>query len=223
MNVVPPPPPTPGAYSHTTPAGVIVTSKTMHLGGDTAGRGGVRTIKGERGPDGTTVVEITGVLRTPIRPRSSAPNYNLEGVRASDLQPEHPDVATYEVAHLWGPGFGDEARDGMMLAPEAVNQALQNRGIEDKLRELQAMAGANGTVLVTARATSHPTMTTEPRGHELLASVSYSFHIQQNGNPAPPPQHVGQIDITVPAPPVTNPDVQIKREGWIGSAQLYSS
>jgi len=70
MNVVPPPPPTPGAYSHTTPAGVIVTSKTMHLGGDTAGRGGVRTIKGERGPDGTTVVEITGVLRTPIRPRS---------------------------------------------------------------------------------------------------------------------------------------------------------
>jgi hypothetical protein len=44
--------------------------------------------------------------------------------------------ADWERLHLWGPGFGDEAAAGMYAGPRLLNQELQNRGIEDLIREL---------------------------------------------------------------------------------------
>lgn len=41
----------------------------------------------------------------------------------------------WQRAHLVGPGFGAELFRGLALAPEAVNQILQNRGIERLLRQ----------------------------------------------------------------------------------------
>ena len=43
-------------------------------------------------------------------------------------------TAGFQRAHLIGPGFGGELAEGLMLAPEAVNQQLQNRGVETFIR-----------------------------------------------------------------------------------------
>lgn len=85
-----------------------------------------------------------------------APNYNAEWSR-TDLAGDIADrlvkrkgldaaaaraeaVAfseNYEAAHLWGPGFGDEAAAGMLWAPKDVNQNLQNGFAEKFARDLQ--------------------------------------------------------------------------------------
>jgi Bacterial toxin 4 len=102
----------------------------------------------------------------------------------------------YEIAHLWGPGFGDEAFDGMMYAPREVNQVLQNLGIELRLRELQALYRREGIIIeLTARAESHPLQTLP--GHKILKKVSYSFEQRlPNGKR----NLIGEVDITIPPP-----------------------
>src|SRR4051794_10333839 len=111
----------------------------LHLNRTTAGTGGIRRITGRHMADGSQMIEILGDLLPPITPRAAAPNYNrrLPAGRAIGL----PD---YEIAHLWGPGFGDEAWDGMMYAPREVNQEWQNQQVERLLRDLRGMAGAGG-------------------------------------------------------------------------------
>lgn len=209
MNPIPPPGTTaPGldggtVRSRTTPAGVVVSSARLPLSGRTAGTNGVRTIQGERGPNGTVAVQISGVLLPGITPRTAAPNYNRRGAAINTLGPE---VAGYQRAHIWGPGFGDEAEDGIMLAPPSVNLVLQNSRVEEALRDLQREAGPGGQVLLTAKATSHPTATTPPLNEPCLAHVAYTFSIQRAGQP---PQEVAEVDITVGKPPVTDPDTQI--------------
>jgi hypothetical protein len=183
-----------------TARGVTISSATMNLTGTTAG-GGIRSISGERGPDGAMNIVIKGELRDGI-PRS---HFERDVLRAGEVDPI---VAGYHRAHMWGAGFGDEAQDGIMLAPPSVNLMFQNASVEAALRALQDRAGPDGKVLVTVSATSHP-LDTPPRGHETLAHVSYSFAIQKGNDP---PQQVAQVDITVPPPPVTDPNVQIKRE-----------
>jgi hypothetical protein len=184
-----------------TAMGVSVSSATMNLTGTTAG-GGIRSISGERGPDGTMNIVIKGELRDGI----ARQGFEGEVLRAGEVDPI---VAGYHRAHMWGAGFGDEARDGIMLAPPSVNLMFQNAGVEKALRDLQDAAGPGGKVLVTVSATSHATNTVAPAGHDTLAHVAYSFEIQRANEP---PIRVAQVDITVPPPPVTNPNVQIKRE-----------
>jgi hypothetical protein len=187
----------------------------------TAGTGGiyVSSIKGGSGgqaSNGTIAVQMSGELKPPI-PRKDAPNYNSLGPTIKSLGPEvnGPEngglsSAGYEKAHLWGPGFGDEARDGIMLAPEAVNQVFQNQKMEEALRTLQEQAraqyGDDAKVLLTASATSHPTRTTPPIDEPVLAEVVYQFSIQKAGEE---PRGLGTISIEVEPPPVTDPDKQI--------------
>jgi hypothetical protein len=104
---------------------------------------------------GARTVEIEGKLLTPVKDRPrNAPNYNENQVW-KDLRDEMG-LKGYEAAHLWGPGFGDEAAAGMMLAPHDVNQIWQNHGAESFLRGLADQAReVGGQVRVTARATSH--------------------------------------------------------------------
>jgi hypothetical protein len=180
--------------------GVLLSSATMTLQGDTA-NGGIKTISGERAPDGTRTIKITGELGPKIARQDMEELFMTAGETGDSA------VAGYHRAHLWGAGFGDEAADGIMLAPPSVNLTFQNQSVENALRELRDKA-APGVVLLTATATSHPDgagRANEP----VLAHVTYNFAIRMpNGET----KDVAQVDITVPPPPVTNPNVQIKRE-----------
>ena len=60
-------------------------------------------------------------------------------------------LANHHRAHLIGPGFGAEARPGIMLAPAHVNLDLQNKGVESFIRsfpnngrDVQLVATAKG-------------------------------------------------------------------------------
>ena len=158
--------------------------------GDTAGTGGIREIRANLSADGTLSVEINGDLRQPI-PRRTAPNFNRTVPSGNDIG-----LTDYEAAHNWGPGFGDEARDGMMYAPRDVNQLFQNQDIESRLRELFRLAEQEGaTIHVSVKTTSHPLNTW--RGHHMLKDASYHFEVSF---PDGPSVTIGEVDIHVPPP-----------------------
>ena len=82
--------------------------------------------------------EVETVIEGRLLPgmnRDTAPNYNAETLWAT-LRATHPELqlGDWQAAHLWGPGFGDEAAAGMMLAPNDVNQIWQNQKVESFLR-----------------------------------------------------------------------------------------
>lgn len=201
--------------------GAPIYPGNLKLTMETAGTGGIRSIVGGSGgfaSNGTIAVQITGELKEPI-PRKDAPNYNSGKPTIKSLGPEvnGPEngglaSAGYEKAHLWGPGFGDEARDGIMLAPYDVNQIFQNDTMEETLRKLQDQVrdqyGEDAKVLLTATATSHPTRTTPPIDQPVLAEVVYQFSIQSSSGT----KDLATVHVSVDKPPVTNPDVQIQLE-----------
>jgi hypothetical protein len=161
----------------------------------TAGTGGIERISPPRTDVfGARSVTIEGTLQDGI-PRGNAPNFNREG-HWQDLRHELG-VPNYEAAHLWGPGFGDEAAAGIMLAPSEVNQVWQSQGAERFLRELGAEArAAGGQVRVTATATSHGS---DVRGGDaLLAEVTYSFSVVDGAGNVVGGKHVS---ISVDPPP----------------------
>jgi Bacterial toxin 4 len=174
------------------PPGPLFFETGFVLNRETARRGGIRRISVRRMRDGTPEYEIQGVLLSPIRPRSAAPNYNRRLSPGRDIG-----LPDYELAHLWGPGFGDEAWDGMMYAPRAVNQEWQNRGIEQRLRDLQTLAGPRGvSIELVAKASAFPIQTW--RGHQLLKEASYVFSSRVPGRPA---VWMGRVEILVGPPP----------------------
>ncbi|WOP18910.1 polymorphic toxin type 4 domain-containing protein [Raineyella sp. LH-20] len=59
-------------------------------------------------------------------------------------------VEGWQRAHLIGPGFGSELIEGIMLAPEGVNQLVQNKGFEQILRAAHG-AGADVPLIVRAK------------------------------------------------------------------------
>lgn len=157
---------------------------------DTAGTGGIQEIRADLGTDGSLSVEINGQLKQPI-PRAGAPNYNRTVPSGNQIG-----LTDYEAAHNWGPGFGDEARAGMMYAPRDVNQVFQNQGIESRLRELYRLADQQGaTIHVSVKTTSHPLNTW--RGHHMLKDASYRFEVSM---PNGPRLTIGEVDIHVPPP-----------------------
>jgi hypothetical protein len=112
----------------------------------TAGAGGIEDISFLKDPDGRYAVKIKGKLqkglyrgkgKTPPG-KTRAPNYNRSRKFVSNR--EAGLNAEWENAHLWGPGFGDEAAAGMMKAPRGVNQWYQNEGIEGWARDLRKAA-----------------------------------------------------------------------------------
>lgn len=114
----------------------------------TAGAGGIDEISFLKDPDGRYAVKIKGKLQEGLyrgkgkapANRIKAPNYNRSRKLVSNK--EAGLTADWENAHLWGPGFGDEAAAGMMKAPRSVNQWYQNEGIEGWARDLRKAAGA---------------------------------------------------------------------------------
>lgn len=112
----------------------------------TAGAGGIDEIGFLKDPDGRYAVKIKGKLQEGLYRgkgkappnKIKAPNYNRSGKFVSNK--EAGLTADWENAHLWGPGFGDEAAAGMMKAPRSVNQWYQNEGIEGWARDLRKAA-----------------------------------------------------------------------------------
>ncbi|HVO10993.1 MAG TPA: polymorphic toxin type 4 domain-containing protein [Vicinamibacteria bacterium] len=164
----------------------------MQLTGETAGAGHIQRISGERASDGTVWVQVNGVLGPPLdRKAASTPNYNRTLPTGREIG-----LPGYEIAHVWGPGFGDEARDGLMYASQEVNQALQNHGIESRLRELESLARGQGvTIEVSARATSFDREV--GHGHDVLKEASYHFEARM---PDGSSEVIGEVDITAPHP-----------------------
>jgi hypothetical protein len=137
----------------------------------TAGTGGIRRIEAGSLPGGAQEVRLTGLILAPL-PRDDlavTPNFNTAGL------PTGRDVGLpdYELGHLWGPGFGDEALAGMWLVPRVVNQAVQNQFIEGTLRAWQATAPRGSSIELFVRAESHPLATW--RGHLLTRDVAYKY------------------------------------------------
>lgn len=177
----------------------IYVERGYRLNRLTAGTGGIRTITSRKLHDGSKSITITGVLLPPI-PRSDAPNYNKRLPTGRMIG-----LPTYEIAHLWGPGFGDEAWDGMMYAPREVNQAWQNRGIEGWLRGLRTGAEREGaTVELTATACSHADTW---QGSDLLSEVAYVFSLVSG----PASRWVGRVELSVGPPdaPDVSPLIQV--------------
>ena len=186
-------------------------STNVHLSGDTANTGGITRIWAHREPDGTLAFRIDGELGDALpRPHPNTPDFNREPPPGSMIG-----LPDYEIAHLWGPGFGDEARDGMMYAPREMNQVFQNRFIESRLRELHTLARRQGaTIKLTASAKSYPLKTW--RGHEMLKEVSYDFQVRLADGTT---LQIGRVEITVPPPRSTDRfTVQVSP----GSAAVWS-
>ncbi len=118
--------------------------------GKTAGTGGISHIerRGSPDPQERNIFIIVGRLLDSIK-RKNFQNRSGHFHQAGELGL----TGDWELAHIWGPGFGDEAAAGIMWAPERVNQDFQNRGVEKWLRGLQAIHGP-GVVEITATAAS---------------------------------------------------------------------
>jgi hypothetical protein len=132
----------------------------------TAGTGGIERVETYINRSGEFTAKITGRLLEPI-PRAIAPNYNRKSpnVRQRNLFPHLRDsfcehmtfteaaslaeelTYKYEAAHLWGPGFGDEAAAGIMWAHINFNQQIQNRLLEKIARDWHKQAAKRGYVI----------------------------------------------------------------------------
>jgi hypothetical protein len=120
---------------------------------------GIRKISGGIVDNDEVEIVISGTIRDPIESadprfenRDVAPNFQEDLPR-----PVEVGLPGYERAHLWGPGFGDEARDGIMYAPERLNQVWQNQGVEKRIRHMhELISRQGGRIDVVARARSFP-------------------------------------------------------------------
>lgn len=169
---------------------------------ETAGTGGIHGIRIHRDNDGSLDVLIKGELLDPI-PRAQAPNFNNRLPTGSQIDPA---LSEHQLLHLWGPGFGDEAFDGIMYAHRDVNLRWQNSGIEDRLRQLHELAKQErARILVDARAKSYPD---NFKGHMMLKKVEYKIKVQRSDGTE---DIIGEVSISVSPPPqsrVTEVDIR---------------
>jgi Bacterial toxin 4 len=168
----------------------------------TAGLGEIRSIS-RHVINGEEEVTIDGYLAEGIKNRSvNAPNYNQDPIWGQ-LRDAYG-LEGWQAAHLWGPGFGDEAAAGMYLAPEAANQLWQNHGVETFLRRLRNRAAQDGAV-IRVRATARSYDATVAGGR-TLQDVRYEFSaFTPHGE-----IKLGRVELSVGKPPagrVSDPKV----------------
>lgn len=84
----------------------------------------------------------------------------------------------WQRAHSQGAGTGAESREGIRYAPEEVNQAFQNRGIERFIREMQVNKAPGVQLFLTTVTYTHP-------GTLRLKEIQYKLEAQRkNGKPS---------------------------------------
>lgn len=179
-----PPPAVPGAPKPGAPGPVPPRVGPNVRYPETAGTGGISFIDEIlSNPFNEDEVVVAGRLLKGMDRKNDAPNYNRQKVW-SRLRKEHSELKldTWEAAHLSGPGWGDEAAAGMMLAPEEVNQVWQNQKAEEFLRDLRDIAADKGLeVHYKAVARSQERTFAGGLGDALLQSVEYEFNLSAPG------------------------------------------
>lgn len=157
----------------------------LPLPGETAGRGHISRVATTVGAGGEVTAGVVGQL-APGMNRRTAPNFNrtMTPVGALPVAVAHF-VQGYRWAHLYGPGFGDEAHTGLMLASQHVNNELQSRGrvygIEGYARQIRQLVtrlgGRVGVEVVGTSFRDPPPGVPQPITQPLLREVTYTFHI----------------------------------------------
>jgi hypothetical protein len=169
-----------------------------------AGTGGVEKIVAREAPDGSGAVkvEMEGGLGVSSLQRDTsellkpgqryAPNFNGDGPSLSSLEVQVGEATqklqqgVWQRLHLWGPGFGDEAKAGMFIGPADFNLAWQNAGIEDTIRELarqiapHADSGFALRIKASAMSWGKPTpkqLKLKGSNELFLKDVSYTFEL----------------------------------------------
>jgi hypothetical protein len=111
----------------------------------------------------------------------------LEQHMASAGQYAITEIQGWQRAHSQGPGLGVESGEAIRLAPEFVNQALQNRGVEQFLRDLRDWTLRDGDAV-------HMTTVTETHTGTLrLEAIEYRIEIRRAGSTI----QVGDVRIEV--------------------------
>jgi Bacterial toxin 4/Annexin len=154
--------------------------------------------------DNSVIVSVEGEIENAI-PRQDAPGYEKQ----YDPGSAH-NLPDYQRAHMWGPGFGDEVADGIMLAHQDVNLKLQNSSAEEAIRELHKLAAADGgKVLVKVQVQSHPRVKGEPLllknaayhvtlvGPDGAVKFSFDIDIGPIGRPGTPSASDPPVSVTV--------------------------
>jgi len=193
----------------------------------TAGSGGIDEISFVKDPDGRYAVKIKGTLldslyrgkgKAPVG-KIKAPNYNRSRKFVSNREAGLD--SEWENAHLWGPGFGDEAAAGMMKAPKKMNQWYQNEGIEGWMRDLRKIADKEkGTVEVeaTAIAWDLSKQKWQPKMQvDFLKRVEYRIQLKL---PNRPTQSL-RVTIDVAAPPGASVVLNIDPPGAVNLGSLF--
>ena len=126
-------------------------------------------------PKSHTLTAISGTVLEPLwrgkkseRPKHKiqAPNFNSsyrsKSLSGGEVAKRYPNILLFEMGHLWGPGFGDEAFAGMMWVPREVNQFLQGP-LEDRIRELyeDTKHGSNVEIVASVQSWNEENMITE--------------------------------------------------------------
>jgi Domain of unknown function (DUF4157)/Bacterial toxin 4 len=198
----------------------------------TAGKGGITRVQEKFDALGVKETTIEGELK-PGMNRALAPNFNKAWkredlaeeiteslVRYKKMSPEDAQkfakdlMDNYEAAHLWGPGFGDEAAAGMLWAPIDVNQNMQNRFAELFGRDLQkTVTSAGGKVKITATSVPFDSETLLknglPANAKFLDHTDYKIVVEMPNKPpmevritvkagVPGPNATGSIELNPP-------------------------
>jgi len=146
-----------------------------------AGAGGIKSAARTRvGVNGPVHVKLAGRVQQGI-PRVLAPSYERTMRRPGELG-----LPSYRRLHLWGPGFGDEARLGIMYGPHEINAWWQNESVELVIRDLEKLTrDTEGELHLSARALSYgrdelpPEIAAKLRaGEEFLQGVHYEFSVR---------------------------------------------
>jgi hypothetical protein len=165
----------------------------MPQGRQTANTSGIQQIRKELplDPKSHTLTVVSGKLLEPLwrgppsgRPkgRIQAPEFNtLHRIKMSseEVTKRYPNIYHFEMGHLWGPGFCDEAFAGMMWVPYEVNQYLQNRGIEERIRELyeDTKHGSEVTIMASVESWNEENIITE-----FAKEIGYRVTVDGPGN-----------------------------------------
>jgi hypothetical protein len=201
----------------------------------TAGTGGIKKIQFGKDAEGRFSVKIKGELQEglyrgkgkPPAGKTKAPNYNRSRKLISNREAGLP-AGEWENAHLWGPGFGDEAAAGMMKAPRGVNQWYQNEGIEGWMRDLRKaaedlpkVAGKGATVDVEATAVAWDL---EKGGWKPKAQADFLKTAEYRVKLTTADGQTASVHVTieVPHPPATTPKITIDPPGAANPADLLN-
>jgi Bacterial toxin 4 len=147
--------------------------------------------------------EPTVVIEAQIGPPQ--PRQDFENVL---MLPGQAGLPGYQRAHLLGAGFGVESPLGVLYAPEEVNQALQNRGIEALIRGMYRTRYPGAEFFIRATAKPHI-------GTQLLARVVYEVFGQFPGEPQ---TKIFEFRISVDAN--TNNPTITPRQGYVDPEAL---